>query len=146
MLRILSIVLLLSFSAPALAIYKCQSGEKISYSDVPCPSGKFISLDDTQGANAAAADAARARQRAAQEKNEAARLEKARHQREASDEKEQRQAARVAVVKKQKCATLAQRQKWSEEDAAHAAGRSAEKTKRKARRAKEKYDMECKGA
>jgi hypothetical protein len=140
--RLMLASLLLSLSLPAFAVYKCESNGKTVYSDTPCPDGKQVQLASATAV--AEPDAARARQDAKQEKAEATRLEKERHKREAAEEKQAKIAARSAAVRKRKCETLAQRVKWSEEDAARAAGRSTEKAKRKARRAAESYDLQCK--
>jgi hypothetical protein len=134
--------LLLSFSLPALAVYKCESNGKTVYSDAPCVDGKQVQLADKTAV--ADQDTARAMQDAKREKAEVARLEKERHKREAAEAKQAKIAARSAAVKKSKCETLAQRVKWSEEDAARAAGKSAEKARRKARRAAESYELQCK--
>lgn len=42
--RSLILLLLLSFSAPALAIYKCEFSDKVVYSDLPCKNGKMKKL------------------------------------------------------------------------------------------------------
>lgn len=141
MLRTLLVTLLLSFSAPALAIFKCEIAGKVTYSDEPCPGGKTVIAN---GDTVSSLDATKAKQQLAQDKREVERLEKARHQREKKEEKEQQQAARSANVKKAKCTSLEQRKKWADEDAAHATGKSADNAKRKARRATEKYEVECK--
>jgi hypothetical protein len=146
MLRTLLIPFLLSFSMPALAIYKCESGGKVSYRDSPCPSGKVTIFPDKTDDNATAANAAKAKRQLTEQKNEAARLEKARHRREAIEEKEQRRADKIAAAKRKTCASLARHKKWSDEDAAAANGRAADKAKIKARRANEKYEAECKAA
>jgi hypothetical protein len=146
MLRIPLVVLLLLNSAPALAIYKCEAGGKITYSDAPCLGAKVKELAEATGNSVSPADATHAKQQLVREKSEAARLEKARRQREAVDEKERRQAAKSAATRKRNCAVLAQRKKWSDEDAAAASGRSAEKARLKARRMTEKYEAACKTA
>ncbi len=40
----LIISLLLLFSAPAMAIYKCEAGGKTTYSDEWCPGGKTVDV------------------------------------------------------------------------------------------------------
>ncbi|HJU71598.1 MAG TPA: DUF4124 domain-containing protein [Paucimonas sp.] len=142
MLRILPILLSLLFSAPAFAIYKCESNGQVTYRDNPCPSGKSVDLGEkTQ--SVPAADATHERERIGQQKREADRLEKARHKRETQEEKTQHIAARAAQARAKKCAALALHTKWANEDAASASGKSAEKSKRKARRTAENYQMQC---
>lgn len=141
--RSLLMCFLLAISVPALAAYKCELGGKVTYSDVPCLDGKGQELKQTEPNTVSSRDAAQATQQSVREKKELTRLETLRHKREAIEEKEARQAARVAASKRKKCESLAQRVKWAQEDAAHAAGRTAEKAKRKARRLDEKYELEC---
>lgn len=139
MLRILLIFSLASFSAPSWAIYKCESGGATLYTEAPCPGGKSMHLSDSGNP----ADAAQAQQQTAKEKKELARLETARHKREAIEEKEQERASRAAGARQKKCASLAQRKKWMMEDAANATGKSAAKANLKVRRMAEKYELEC---
>jgi hypothetical protein len=95
-------------------------------------------------ANASASDASQAERQLAREKNELKQLENARHKHEAKDEKRQRQAERYDAAMRKKCASLAQRKKWSEEDAAKGGTiNSIEKAKTKARRIAEQYELEC---
>ena len=131
-------ILLLSSSLPALAMYKCEDGGKISYSDTACAvNGREIDIAVPP------ADAAGADKRLAREKSELKRLESDRHKREAREEKEQLRIAHAQASRKKKCDTLARRVKWAEEDAGLATGRAADKARRKARRMNEQYDGEC---
>lgn len=139
MLRVLLIAVLVTLSAPALAAFKCDSGGKSTYSDIPCPGGKAIDINDP----ASASEAAKIRQQTAQESRKVKQLENTRHKREAREEREQQRAARAAAIKTRKCASLEQRKNWSHEDAARATGRAAEKTRLKARRADEKFQLVC---
>jgi hypothetical protein len=139
MLRLILTTLLLATCAPALAVYKCESGGKLSYSDTPCLGGKNIMMSEA----VEPADATDANSRLLRDKAEVNRLERERHQREAHDEKERQQAARAVARNQKKCDSLALRKKWAEEDAAHATGKSAEKIKRKAHRSAEKFELEC---
>lgn len=138
--RMLLIVLLLSFSMPALAVYKCEAGGTASYSDTPCPGGTIIDTGNTAPANA---DRQQAEQQLAQNKTEAERLRRERQRREAAEERQQRQLARAHAARQKKCAALALRQHWAEEDARQATGKAAPKAERKARRAAEKHALEC---
>jgi type IV secretory pathway VirB10-like protein len=140
MLRIMLLCLLAFFAAPALAIYKCDSQGKVSYGDEPCPGGQALNIGGTPPANA---DTAVAEKRTAQEKTRVKRLENERHKREAQDEKELQRAAHAAAAKQKKCALLARRQKWANEDAAAATGKSSAKARLKARRVAEQFDTDC---
>ena len=139
MLRVLLIAVLVSLSAPALAAYKCTAGGKTTYSDAPCAGGKVIDISDP----ASPSEAVRIQQQTAQENKQVKQLESARHKREAIEEREQQRVARAYAVKKIKCASLAQRQRWSHEDADKAVGKTAAKFKLKARRADDKFQLEC---
>ncbi|HEX2531964.1 MAG TPA: hypothetical protein VHK70_10940 [Burkholderiaceae bacterium] len=142
MLKVLFVSLSLCLAAPALAIHKCEAAGKVTYSDAPCPTGTITDLGNMDG-GVPATEAERAGRQAAQEKLEADHLAQERHRREASEYKERQAAARRAAAERKKCASLAQRRKWSEEDAARAAGKSLETARRKARHMAEKYELEC---
>jgi flagellum-specific peptidoglycan hydrolase FlgJ len=134
----LLLTLLLAFTAPAFALYKCEAGGKVTYSDEPCPGGKVLDIDRTPPI-----DAAKANKQAAQEKKQAERIDREQRKRDAQEERDRRQAAKLYAAKQNKCMTLAQRQKWADEDITSATRKSIDKTKRRARRAAEQYQMEC---
>jgi hypothetical protein len=138
MLRTVLLCLLVSFSAPALALYKCKSGDTISYSDAPCPGGVAMNIDSPSPA-----ESARARKQAAKEQEHLRRLDNHRRKQEAQDEKDRQRLARDHAVKQKRCTLLSQRKKWADEDASTASGRSQEKAKVKARRVAEQLEMEC---
>jgi hypothetical protein len=140
MLRALLLCFLVSLSAPALAIYKCKSGDQIAYSDHPCPHGEILDAANSP------ADVARARKQADAEKKELHRLENARRRREAQEQKEHQRAVHDHAVKQKRCALLAQRKRWAEEDASGTTGRSNEKARIKARRVAEQMAIECRGS
>jgi hypothetical protein len=124
----------------AFAIYKCEGNGTVTYSDSPCPGGKPLDIGSIPPS-----DLADARRRADQEKQALSRIENERRKQEVREEKERRKSARARAALERKCAALERRRKWAAEDAASAAGKSAEKAKRKARRAEELFDAECKG-
>jgi hypothetical protein len=139
-LRLLVPAFLMSAAAPAFAVYKCESNAKITYSDTACTGGRSTDL----GNPATGSDnAAQARRELAQQKAEVKRLETARHKQEAQQEKLRKAAASSETARQKKCASLARRKKWADEDFAAAAGKSREKARRKARRAEETYSSEC---
>jgi len=137
----LLLLVLLSFSAPALAIYKCESSGKTTYSDTPCHnvSGNMKEI----AVAAPPSDSKAAQQRLAQDKKELQRLETRRHREDAIAEREQHSRFKAHEAKKKKCENLALRSKWAKEDAAHAPIRTAARAKRKALRAAEKQQLEC---
>ena len=142
MLKILLTCFFFSFSAPALAVYKCESNGKVIYSDAPCQGGKTTDLS-SHLTQPTASETAQAHQIRAQEKNKLQGIESERHKREAKEEKQQIKAAHAFAAAQKKCAALAQRTKWSSEDAANASGKKRESAQRQARRMVEKYELEC---
>jgi hypothetical protein len=138
--RPLLIALLLSFCTPAFAIYKCEANGRISYNDTPCPESKHV---NTVNASQLSSDPAQAERQLTQQKNEVRQLQQERRQRETAESKQQDRNARTYAAKQKKCASSALHKKWAEEDAAQASGKSISKATRKARRAAEKYELEC---
>jgi hypothetical protein len=130
--------LLLFVTLPAMAIYKCETAHGVAYSDTACPGGKPLAIDGSSPTTSTEAQA-----RAAADRKQLHQLEQARHKREAVEDKEQRRLAQKVAAKNRKCAALAQRKKWDEEDAAQATGKSADKARKRARRAAEKFTLEC---
>jgi hypothetical protein len=139
-LRMLLSAVLISATIPAFAIYKCESGAKVTYSDTACIGSQSTDLGNpaTRSDNAS-----QIRRELAQQKAEVKQLETARHKQEAQQEKLRKTALRTEAARQKKCASLARRKKWADEDAAAATGKSREKARRKARRAEEVYDSEC---
>lgn len=142
MLKILLTCLFISISAPALAIYKCESNDKISYSESPCQSGKTTNLS-SQMTQPSATETAQAKRTSAQEKIKVSKLENARHKREEKEEKQQTKEAHAYAAKQKKCATLALRKKWSSEDVTNSSIKKRAVKQRKAQRLAEKYALEC---
>jgi hypothetical protein len=143
MLRIVLLSLLTLICAPALAVYKCESGGTITYGDEPCHGGKVHELDSPASGKTSASSAASAERQVARDKREVRRLEKERRQREAIESKEQQRVAYVNATRQKRCASLALQKKRSGEDAAAATGRSVDRVMRKAQHSAEKYEAEC---
>ncbi len=139
MLRPFLFASLLCCSVPALAIYKCEAGGKMTYSDSPCAGGKVLDID-----GAPAADAQRAAEQAARDKKTLKRLEDQQRKQTAKDKQALQRSAKAEANRQKKCTSLERRQRWAAEDAAHATGKSAERAKQKARRAVEAYEDACK--
>lgn len=138
MLRGLLTGLLLSCSIPSFAIYKCEADGKVNYSDVECSGGKTVDVRITPGASPTEGS-----NRALQEKQQLEQLQNARHKREAKEDKERKQAAKAAASHQKKCASLERRQKWADEDATAAKGKTRDAARRKARRIAEEVQAEC---
>jgi len=137
LLSTLAMLALLLFSSPAMAIYKCESDGKTTYSDVPCGAG-MREID----ADAPPPDA-EAQRRAQQEKAALQRMEATRSRQQAADEKERQRALKKRQARQKQCSELALRLKWAREDAEQTYGRSRDKALRNARRAEERYDLRC---
>jgi hypothetical protein len=118
-------------------VYRCEHGGTVNYSDQPCPGGRPVTVD------APASDSKAARLQAENDKKTLQNLEKERQRQEAQEARERRQAQKQIAAREKKCGTLERRKRWAAEDAASAVGKSAEKAKRKARRATEAYEAEC---
>jgi hypothetical protein len=138
MLRTVLLCLLVFSSAPALALYKCKSGDKITYSDESCANGQTLDIN-----TAPFGDSAQARQQAAEQERKLKRLENERRKQEAQEEKERQRAAHAIAAKQKRCNTLERRKKWADEDLAKATGRSSDRAKIKLRRIAEQFDDEC---
>lgn len=139
--RLLLLTLLYAVSVPAAAIYKCQTGTKITYSDTECvnENGTVIKTTDTfsqQGAGDS-------RKRLATDKAELNRLRSERKREEAMDDRSHEKYIRAAATKRKQCAALEQRRQWAKEDAANAPKKSITTAQRKARRAAETYTLAC---
>jgi hypothetical protein len=144
MIKMLWLPLLIAFSSPALAVYKCESNGEITYSDKACPGGKILELDAPLRSTAPASDPSNnQQQQVTREKDQLKRLENLRHKREAQEQKEQLKVNKLNAAKQRKCAALALRSKWSSEDATAANGKSTDKARRNAMRSAEKYAVEC---
>lgn len=138
MLRTVLLCLLVSFSAPALAVYKCKSGDQITYSNQPCPGGEVVDINSSSPI-----DTAKARQQAAEDERRQKRLENERRKQEAREEKERQRAAHDLAMKQKRCSILAKRKQWADEDVAASTGKSVERARVKARRVAEQYQEEC---
>jgi hypothetical protein len=141
MTRLLCFFFTIILSTPATAVFKCTQNGKITYSDQRCPDaqGSIVPLQQTVTAE----DAARARQRAQQEKIALEKFEQETRRAALQEQKLQQQHARVVAKQKRVCTTLARQKKWRDEDALHAAPKSAGKLQRQAQRAAEKYAAQC---
>lgn len=145
--RLLICLVLFTLPLSAMAVYKCETGKadgsqrSVTYSDTPCHGGKSTAIDPASNTVSIVHEAGEPGN--VQRKEELRRLESARHRREAQEDKAAQKTARTVATRQRQCARLAQQQKWREEDAAMAAGKSADHARRRARRAAEAYRLEC---
>ena len=138
MTRAFVLFLMLGLASPAWAIFKCDSGGKIEYTDTPCDSGKILEVDTS-----APADAASANRQAAQEKHHLKSLERERHKREAADDRALKKASRESATRHKKCTAHANRQRQASQDVSRTTGIANERARRKAQRITEAYEAEC---
>jgi hypothetical protein len=135
--------LLMAVSMPAMAVYKCESEGRLTYTDIPC-----VGAQTELRLAPLPADAAAARQRAASERQQLASIEKNQEADRVNREREQRRRKqdKTTLMHKKKCALLGLEKTWSDEDAASGSRTTSEKTqglKKTARRKAERYDVEC---
>lgn len=127
---------LLFVSLPAPAVNRCDIGGRPTYTDLPCD-GRTLP-PPTQPPAAPTDDEPLKRERA-----ELNRLQKLREQRERQDQQIRDLAARGAAAREKKCLSLAQQVKWREEDLRVSTLDKAERVRVRLRRAKEKFESEC---
>ena len=135
--------LLMAVSMPAMAVYKCVSEGRTTYTDIPCGAVQLelrpVPLP---------ADAATAKQRAAAERRQLASIESHQEAERVARQREQQRHKqdKGELLHKKKCTLLGLEKKWSAEDAASVSRTISEKTqslKKTARRKAERYDTEC---
>ena len=133
-------LILLAASAHAEDIYKCTADGKVTYSQVPCPAGASSAVLAIPAAPTPDPAAAAELQR---QKKQADALEKARHKREAAEDRVAEQAARTASIHRKKCARLALDKKWADEEAQNASTQTAVRARQKAAHAADTLALEC---
>lgn len=132
--------LLCNVPLPAQAMYKCAVHETVTYSDRPCDNaGQPMPLSP-----AASARSGGTADPLAKEKAELARLQKSREQSERQEQQIRDLYVRGAAARARKCSTLSLQLHWREEDLRDATLKDQQKARVRARRAAEKYAMECK--
>lgn len=141
--------LLLSISCvqhlSAAEVYQCEKDGRMQYSQTPCTQDqKALGKKITQESTDSASEKQRRITQLAQDKKEAARLERERHKTEDKRDKEiNRQTAKTEKQKGQ-CDKARLQIKWAEEDARNASPKSEAKARQKLKRTKEKAELACK--
>ena len=137
-----ALLLLAGAAAGAQPVYKCTADGKVSYGQQACANGTSVALD----VPAAAAPAPGSEAALVRQKKEVARLERQRQNQEAIDGRQQARNERSAAAYRKKCAALALKKKWADEDAAKVSlsGKDHKQgnAQLKARRAAEKLALE----
>lgn len=144
---VLSLALSAGWSAPAWAVYKCESAGQVSYSDTACANGKTLAMQDDQDNQGikprpSARDKATAQQLQRQQR-ERAKADKQQAKAQAKAEREEARAKLLQEKKQRKCVQLAQRKKWAEDELRSANMKNQEKARRKSQRASDQYLAEC---
>jgi hypothetical protein len=131
--------------AGAATLYRCEADGRVTYSDVPCPSGRQSTIAGADGPSAA--DRATAARRLAADRAQMAQFDKQQARADEDDRKAAAQARKdraTAAHHGQVCAALARRAATAH-DAFDLAGPSDQgKTRLKAQRADEERDAVCK--
>jgi hypothetical protein len=133
-LYVAALLLVSLHAAAASAVYRCDSGGKISYGSVPCTGGTVLTPATGGSAGNGQPDAALLRQ-----KSLADQLARERQQREAREEREQQKAA----ARRLHCDKLRLHKKWRDEDAARASASARAKLQSQARRSAEELALSC---
>lgn len=131
-------LLMLGMAAPSWAIFKCETGGKVSYTDMPCDGGKVI-----ETRTAATVDSAAASRQSTDEKRLLKSLERERHKREAAEERDLKKASRQSAARHKKCDAHIQRQRLAKQEVSRTTGIANEKARRKAQLVTEKYEADC---
>ena len=130
---------------PAQAIFKCTHAGTVEYTDRECAGARTVVPADLRQTDILKADRADAEQRAAAEKAELSRLEKARHANEQQAEKLRQRRVSAMQLRHRRCQALQMRKKWLEEDRRETRKWSYRIGNKKSKRLAEKYAMECGG-
>jgi hypothetical protein len=149
MFRILLLCLLVAPPASALAIYKCESDGRVLYSDTQCRGGKLLALREPVRNNPPASPT-KINAEVEQARLQGSRLENERLLREAAQQAALERVALDDYLLTKKCAALALRKRWADEEAQLASNRSGyddsgQNARRIARAVNEKYEAQCAG-
>ncbi len=130
-----------TLAAQAQGVNKCTVDGKVTYSDMPCPanaaSAAILAVPSAPAPDPAAADDL------ARLRKEAAKLEKARHQREDQDARAADRAAKAAAVQRKRCGKLKLNKRWADEEVARATLPNLDNAKLRAKRAGDTLALEC---
>ncbi len=132
----LPVLLCLLQPSAALAVFRCDSDGKTTFTDVPC-NGTRLPPPEPPRRQPGDTDLLK------RERAELAKLQKLREQRERQDSQIRDLAARGAAAREKKCRSLALQLKWREEDLREATADKTRSARTRARRASEKYQSEC---
>ncbi|MCK6429211.1 DUF4124 domain-containing protein [Betaproteobacteria bacterium PRO7] len=134
---------LVAGTAHAQAIQRCEGGGKVTYSNGPCPPGTqpARTLAPSPGPNVA--DEKAARERAQRDARELDRIERERKAEEARAEKQRQALAKKEEARARECRKLELRLAQAKDALARATLAKRAEAERKARRAEEQYELQC---
>lgn len=129
--------------AAAQTIRRCEGGGQVTYSNTECPPGTqpARTVGPTGAPNAD--DARAARERAARDAKEVERIDRERKAEEARAEKQRQTLAKQEQAKARECRKLELRWRQAQEAVGKATLASRTEAERKARRAEEQYELQC---
>lgn len=130
-------------AAHAQAIQRCEGGGQVTYSNGPCPPGTqpARTLAPSPGPNAA--DEKAARERAQRDARELDRIERERKADEARAEKQRQALAKKEQARARECRKLELRLAQAKDALVRATLAKRADAERKARRAEEQYELQC---
>lgn len=146
--RLAAVLALACFSLNAHAVYRCQNGSTVSYSDSPCKTGKSVDISEKVQDHVSPADAEDAKKRLARQQQYLgqvnAEIQKEMQKDQQAADRRRKKEAKLKAEQDKKCALLALRNKWAQEDVTVASVKTQAAAKRKAVRAEERYMLSCK--
>lgn len=135
------LLLAMALPAGAQALHKCTIDGKVSYSQQPCEKGVASTINVPAAPPPDPAAAAQLKRQA----REANKMASERRKREAREEREEMAEARAVASHNKKCKKLQMQQKWAEEDVRGATLQNYDRSRQKAKRAADLYQLECRG-
>lgn len=142
--RFTAALALACFSLNAHAVYRCHNGSAVSYSDSPCKTGRSVDISEKVQDRVSPADATESKQRLLRQQKYLGEVNAEIRKDELAAERRKKKEAQEKARLEKKCALLALRSKWAQEDVTVASMRTQAAAKRKAARAEERYLLSCK--
>jgi hypothetical protein len=142
----LFIACVLCQAASSATIYKCRDGDRVSYSDRPCPgAGAALTVQDAPPPDPAT------QERLERQRATVLQLEKARLIEASREEREFERARRTSLAERKRCDRLRLQRQWADEDLARqrlagndpAKAAAGEAARLKAKRQADTLALEC---
>ena len=126
--------------AQSQIVHKCTADGKVTYTEVPCAGGVILDVPATPTPDRSAKE----RQADLQRMNRESRaLEKERRRQQAADDRNDERINRAHAQRRQRCGKLELDKKWADDDVRRAQPQAVDGARLKARRAAERYALEC---